>query len=442
MVLDDLTSDHIQSLVTNSVSEEFDLDFKRELYGKADKDRRSLAGDVAALANTAGGVVILGVEENKQAVAVDAAGVALSGAEEERMRQIIGSLAAPVPTFDIIRVADSADPDHGYYVIAVPRSTRAPHGVIVGDGYRFPKRNGSTTRYLSESEIAAAYRDRFAGAEQQNRRVDQVEAEAVQRLSTSAHPWLTVTLVPELYGHMDITHSIQKAFGAEIVNTPADDMVGLQGSRFDRALVGRRRLMADGSTSGASHATWVSAEYHSDGSGAYSLWVRDLEAPDVGRLQGHDPEVQVIDDESIVAAVLTGARRLAAHARDRAAAGGDAVIRVRLTPKYPGPRYVEIGYQRGHGPFSESRSPSKGIEVPAPVETVASIDELADSGPALVSATARLVDELAQNFGIAELGQVTVEGEIRRIYWKSQMQALVLAWAASAGVRVIEGGLE
>jgi hypothetical protein len=42
-------------MVTNQVSEAFDLDFKATLYGNADRDRHALATDVAALANTAGG---------------------------------------------------------------------------------------------------------------------------------------------------------------------------------------------------------------------------------------------------------------------------------------------------------------------------------------------------------------------------------------------------
>ena len=63
--LDDLQYQHLEALVTNHVSEAFDLDFKTTLYGNADKDRRALATDVAALANTAGGLLVLGIEEDR-----------------------------------------------------------------------------------------------------------------------------------------------------------------------------------------------------------------------------------------------------------------------------------------------------------------------------------------------------------------------------------------
>jgi hypothetical protein len=437
VTLDDLAPAHIQSLVTNQVSEEFDLDFKRELYGNRDADRRALAGDMAALANTAGGVIILGVEENEQAVAVRADGVDLSDAEEQRMRQIIASLTAPIPTFDIIRVPEEGNPSRGYYAIAVPRSIRAPHAVIVNDGYRFPKRNGSTTRYLSEPEIAEAYRDRFFGADQQIRRIEQVEAEALERLDVEKQAWLTVTLVPELSGSIDITHAVYRQFERQTLGTPTNDIFGRYGSTFQQARVGRRRLIADGSRD-AGLSTYASAEYHSDGAGAYSLRVADL-AEMRQRLPGEDPPSnQVLNDESIVEAALTGVRRLAVHARDRAAAGGNAVIRVRLTPKSTGPTDIRIGYTRGGGVFGDSWGQSTTAGARRPVETEASIDEIAEAGPVLVSTTSRLVDELCQNFGFAELAQLTASGELRGRYWSNEVQSLVTDWAQANGIEIID----
>jgi hypothetical protein len=73
----------------------------------------------------------------------------------------------PLPVFDVVRVEDPARPGHGLVLIAVPRSQLAPHAVIVNDGLRYPRRNGATTRYLSEPEVAAAYRERFAAAQRQ-----------------------------------------------------------------------------------------------------------------------------------------------------------------------------------------------------------------------------------------------------------------------------------
>lgn len=51
--LDSVSHEQVAALVDNQVTEHYDLDFKRGLYGSKDADRRDLAGDVAAMANTA-----------------------------------------------------------------------------------------------------------------------------------------------------------------------------------------------------------------------------------------------------------------------------------------------------------------------------------------------------------------------------------------------------
>jgi hypothetical protein len=54
----------LMTLVSNQVPEAFDLDFKSEMYGSSDREKRDAATDVAALANTAGGLLVLGIEED------------------------------------------------------------------------------------------------------------------------------------------------------------------------------------------------------------------------------------------------------------------------------------------------------------------------------------------------------------------------------------------
>jgi predicted HTH transcriptional regulator len=53
----------------------FDLDFKEAHYGNTDGEKKKLAGYVAAIANTAGGVILIGIEEDDQARAIAAPGV-------------------------------------------------------------------------------------------------------------------------------------------------------------------------------------------------------------------------------------------------------------------------------------------------------------------------------------------------------------------------------
>ena len=165
--LDSLQAGNVHALVMSSAQEAFDLDFKGTLYGRGDSDRRALAGDVAAMANTAGGVIVLGVAEDEQARAVATPGVQVTDAEVARIRQVIASLVAPMPVVDVLAVpgtgrengtapgaagtgsAGTSPPGGteggqppGFIVIAVPRSPAAPHAVLVNEALRYPRRNG------------------------------------------------------------------------------------------------------------------------------------------------------------------------------------------------------------------------------------------------------------------------------------------------------------
>src|SRR5688572_6983205 len=73
----------VDRLIAGGVREDLDLDVKQALYGNSDRDKRDLAGDVAAMANTIGGAIVFGIGED-DAVAVEPLPVALSVAPASR----------------------------------------------------------------------------------------------------------------------------------------------------------------------------------------------------------------------------------------------------------------------------------------------------------------------------------------------------------------------
>jgi schlafen family protein len=423
--LDGLQYQHLEALVTNHVSEAFDLDFKAALYGSADKDRRDLATDVAALANTAGGLLVLGIEEDRQARATAAPGVAVSDNEVRRILQVVGSLVVPLPVFEPLPVLKPGETGYGFLVVAVPRSPFAPHAVIVNQGLRFPRRNGTTTRYLSEPEVASATRERLAGAQRQSARAEEVEREALLRLDTSDMPWVVVTLVPDLPGDLSLNSEVFTTFQQQITREPV--AIVDTGTSILRASVGRRRLLADGTRDDSPLARWVSLELHTDGSGVCSVCV-----PGPERLRG-GPRIV---DESIAIAVMSGLLHLARHAQDRAAAGGNALIRAQIFPISP-QRPIGLMHTRNFG-FPDPRG-ARALTVPPPAaEAAAELDDLARPGPMLAAASALLVDEIGQAFGVAEMGQLSRDGQLRRPYWS---QTDVITWAQEHGIEVTDDRL-
>ncbi|MBQ1009396.1 ATP-binding protein [Micromonospora sp. M51] len=441
--LDTLASHHIHALVTAGVQEAFDLDYKQTLYGGKDQEKRALAGDVAALANTGGGVIVLGVEEDDQARATKAPGVAISDVEVARMRQVIASLVAPMPVVDILTVPEPATDagedgiQQGFIVVAVPRSPGTPHAVLINDGLRFPVRNGATTRYLSEPEIATAYRNRFASAQRQGQRIVEIEREAISRLAMDDdYAWVVVSLVPDLPGDM-ILQNASRDWEMEVRR--GRPTVTNEGVGINRTRVGRRRLLADGTSNYAAESRFISLELHTDGSGVFALAVSNLGSRRATAQRGGEPDDsgrQVVTDEGIATGIVSGLLQLGQHARDRAAAGGTALIRAQLHLVAES-RPTTIGHTRFYG-MGETRTGEQYQVRADPAEAAASVDDLAQAGPGLIEAAALLLDELGHAFGVIEMGQLSRDGRVRRRYWSSSRHPEIVKWAEANGIEVTD----
>ncbi len=431
--LDGAQYQHFASLVTTRASEDFDLDFKRDLYGRSDGEKRKLAGDVAALANTAsGGLIILGIEEDDQARAAAAPGVEISDAEISRIRQIIASLVAPLPAFEVLPSGDPSQPGRGFLVIAVPRSARAPHAVLVDEGLRFPVRHGRTTRYLTEPEVASAYRERFSSVHEVADRARQIEAGAAGRMKRADdHCWLLVSLVPELPGDLLVDHAALDGARREIVGR--FPMIIPTNSSWHHADVGWRCLMLSGSRDAPRFTRWLAADLHSDGAGIFAVNVIDSFRS--RRTSSADPDPSIgVHDEELINGILSGLRFLAQHARDRVGAGGDALIRAQIHAE-DGSRKVLLSA----GFRSSGDSMGRDLHFPArTAQAAAPLDALADDGPGLVSASSLLANDLFQQFGLPEAIQITRDGELRRPYWGSARHPQIEEWANRAGITLTD----
>ena len=98
-------------------------------------------------------------------------------------------------------------PGMGHYAIVVPRSPNAPHAITSGNGgtsLRYPVRDETITRWLTESEVAVRYRDRYASRDELASDLDRVYREGRSRTRVESYPALAVAIVPTFSGHRDI----------------------------------------------------------------------------------------------------------------------------------------------------------------------------------------------------------------------------------------------
>ncbi|MGW3009558.1 AlbA family DNA-binding domain-containing protein [Streptomyces sp. NPDC001219] len=159
-----VTAEMLAQAVSIGLGEAEDLDWKRDAGDV--KDNRENAKDFAALANARGGLIITGEGEDGADHADELVGVENDRARSlvDKFRKVATSLVRPfVPALRVYAVPLPTASGRSAVVVEVPRSPEAPHLVAWDkESWRYPKRVGTDTVWLGESELEAAYGRRFS----------------------------------------------------------------------------------------------------------------------------------------------------------------------------------------------------------------------------------------------------------------------------------------
>ncbi|HEY3514581.1 MAG TPA: ATP-binding protein [Kribbella sp.] len=404
--LGDLDWSRVAALASDAQPEDLTLEYKERLYGNSDAERRELAKDVASLANASGGLLIIGLREGDAGEPHTLTKVALEDAERNRMRQILSTTIAPLlPDLQMGELRDPADPGRGVFLILVPASDSAPHGVQSGDRYSWPVRHDRTTHYMREPEIAARYRDRAAGAGRQATRLAAVRADGRDRL-WSSDSWLAVSVVPAQPGRIptDIEpfrHWLRD-LGSDVPWPLSEDTV----------VLGRRRVIVSERMPYDGHSRFQHLELHSDGAGFAAMQLtHGVRRPhDADRL-GHPETTRYLHVDAVARWTLGLLHILANHAV-RAGGSGDLLTVTELLPSYPAATVIGPGQPversdledplaivEDHAILGDRVVPgSRRLTWPTALETTVPISVVASPAD-LVAAAADIARELVVEFG-------------------------------------------
>ncbi len=153
--LDEINEGILQSLIGNGIPEGETIEYKSELPGKSEKDRKELCADVSSFANSKGGDVIYGIKAEK-GIPKELVGLDVNQDQEMmRLEQKISSGIDPkIPGLQIRSV--NLENGKMIIVIRIPRSWIKPHMVTFND-FRFHIRRGARKDFLDVNELREAF---------------------------------------------------------------------------------------------------------------------------------------------------------------------------------------------------------------------------------------------------------------------------------------------
>ncbi len=248
-----------------------------------------------------------------------------------------------------------------------------------------------------------------------------------------------MSVTPELTGNFRIDTATLRDTQRELTGRPSS--VFSNYSTSPNLRTGHRRFIVSGDMHSGPPFQHDVAQLHSDGTGtwAQALWDLDRRSANAS---GAEPDAErptyLVSDEAIVEATISGVLLLVEHARDRARAAGQVLVRVQLINRTG--RSFALGHTRGHG-FPSAWSGSFAVTDLPIAQAVADLDDIASSTRDLLITVHAALTDLVQSFGVAELAQLTNDGRIRTLYWNRDRLAYVQRWAETHGVELTDEDL-
>lgn len=143
--------DDITALIDNEAEESVHLDFKASgSLSKDDKKKAEIAKDVSAFANSDGGIIVYGIEEQ------DHKASALSYIDgntytKEWLEQVIqDNIQRRIEGLEIFPIRDNGDIAKSIYIVKIPRSSNTPH---MSADKCYYKRNNFRSVKMEEYEV-------------------------------------------------------------------------------------------------------------------------------------------------------------------------------------------------------------------------------------------------------------------------------------------------
>lgn len=188
--INQITWDDISAFCEQQKPEDSYLDYKKDF-----PDR--LEATIAAMANTIGGVILIGVEEEKDSKPkAPIAGIVFNkGLQERVMNIILGNIMPPV--FPEIQVCPNGSGDRAVVVIRIHQSDQAPHAIAGNTRVYLRTGNLNNPEELARVDDIEWLKNRRQKSELLRESLfSRAKDRAARRTKPGNSPWLTLALSP------------------------------------------------------------------------------------------------------------------------------------------------------------------------------------------------------------------------------------------------------
>lgn len=197
--IESVTLEDLEALVTNNVSESRYIEFKRDLPGQDGEQIREFLADVTSFANSSGGDLIFGIEE-QDGVASTIIGVTIADADAEILR-LENSIRSNVDP-KMVGVKShfvTLSAAKGVLIIRIPPGYQPPHRVTFRNSGKFYSRNSRGKFEMDVHELRYA----FTQAAQEPSFFYKLHAEGIDRakgidmpFAVDVEPTAVISVIP------------------------------------------------------------------------------------------------------------------------------------------------------------------------------------------------------------------------------------------------------
>lgn len=191
-----LTNEMIDRAIAQGLRETDDLDWKSELPPLGAIPNSDFPKDVAAMANSGGGMLVYGVTEAQKAAIGRRDTDTLTEAHERGLRSAtVTGISPPIFGLEVVQLGEAGN---RCVVVIVPPSVDGPHLIYRKEYFGAPIRNNADTVWMKERQLEAMYRARFDERRRSTEVLDRLYSEAAAMRSPESPAWIVAVAHPRL----------------------------------------------------------------------------------------------------------------------------------------------------------------------------------------------------------------------------------------------------